>query len=99
MYNKTLDFWAKGFLLHHKDATILRCFIVGHGWTPRDELYDIANQWIDPGLGLHEPIRIPELSTFDLQVCMILSTYSSPSVTGLYKFLQILINYSLSFSG
>jgi hypothetical protein len=66
MYNKTLNFWVKGFLFHHKDVAILRCFIVGFGWTPRDELYDIANQWIDPDLGLHEPIGIPELSTFDL---------------------------------
>jgi len=57
---------VKGFLFHHKDVAILRCFIVGFGWTPRDELYDIANQWIDPDLGLHEPIGIPELSTFDL---------------------------------
>jgi hypothetical protein len=38
---------------------------VGREWTPRDGLYGIADQLIDPGLGLHEPIGIPELSTFD----------------------------------
>jgi hypothetical protein len=90
---------VKGFLLHHKYVTILRCFIVGRGWTPRDELYGIADQLIDPGLGLHGPIGILELSTFDLRLCMIIFAYSSPSVTGLYKFLQVLINYSLGFSG
>ncbi len=72
---------------------------VGRGWIACDELYGIANQLIDPGLGLHEPIGIPELSTFDLEVCMIFIVYKSFSVTRLYKFLQVLINYSLSFSG
>jgi hypothetical protein len=43
---------------------------------------------IDPGLGLHGPIGIPELSTFDLQLCMILTVSSSFFVPGLYKFLQ-----------
>jgi hypothetical protein len=40
----------------------------GPGWTPRDKLYGIANQSIDPDLGLHEPIGIPELSTFNAKV-------------------------------
>jgi len=40
-------------------------FSSGHEWTPRDELYNIANQSIDLDLGLHEPIGIFELSTFD----------------------------------
>jgi hypothetical protein len=34
-------------------------------------MYGIVDQLIDPDLGLHEPIGIPELSTFDLEVCMI----------------------------
>jgi hypothetical protein len=61
---------------------------VGRGCTPRDGLYGIADQLIDPGLGLHGPIGIPELSTFDLQLCMILTVSSSFFVPGLYKFLQ-----------
>jgi hypothetical protein len=60
----------------------------GRGWTPRDELYGIANQLIDAGLGLHEPIGIPELSTFNAQLCMILTISSNFFLTGLYKFLQ-----------
>ncbi len=60
----------------------------GHGWTPRDELYGIADQLIAPGLGLHEQIGIPELSTFDAQLCMIFTVSNSFFVTGLYKFLQ-----------
>jgi hypothetical protein len=47
-------------------------FYLGRGWTPRDELYGIADQSINPDLGLHEPIGILELSTFDLKMCMIL---------------------------
>jgi hypothetical protein len=43
-------------------------FCLGRGWTSRDELYDIADQLIDPGLGLHEPIGILELSTLDFMV-------------------------------
>jgi hypothetical protein len=43
-------------------------FCLGRGWTPHDELYDIADQLINPGFGLHEPIGIPELSTLDLEV-------------------------------
>ncbi len=78
----------KGFLFHHKDAAIFQCFIVGRGWTPRDELYDIEDQLIDPGFGLYEPIGIPELSTFDLQLCMIPIISNNFFVTGLYKFLQ-----------
>jgi hypothetical protein len=46
-------------------VTKLSFFLVCRGWTPRDGLYDIADQLIDPGLGLHGPIGIPELSTFD----------------------------------
>ncbi len=72
---------------------------VGRGWTPRDKLYGIVNQSIDPSLGLHEPICILEPSTFDLEVCMILTSYKSFSVTGLHKFFQVLVNYSLGFSG
>jgi hypothetical protein len=60
----------------------------GHGWTPRDKLYGIVDQLIDPSLGLHEPIGIPKLSTFDLQLCMILTISNSFFVIGLYKFLQ-----------
>jgi hypothetical protein len=40
-------------------------FCLGRGWTPRDELYGIVDQPIDPDLGLHEPIGILELSTLD----------------------------------
>jgi hypothetical protein len=40
-------------------------FSSGREWTPRDELYNIANQSIDLNLGLHEPIGILELSTFN----------------------------------
>ncbi len=72
---------------------------VGRRWTPCDELYGIVDKSIDPGLSLHEPIGIPKLFTFDLEVCMILTIYKSFSVTELYKFLQVLINYSLGFSG
>jgi hypothetical protein len=43
-------------------------FCLGRGWTPRDELYSIVDHSIDPDLGLHEPIGIPELSTVDLEV-------------------------------
>jgi hypothetical protein len=60
----------------------------GHGWTPCDELYGIADQLIAPGLGLHEQIGIPELSTFDARLCMILTVSNNFFVTGLYKFLQ-----------
>jgi hypothetical protein len=38
---------------------------VGRGCTPRDGLYGIADQLIDPGLGLQGPIGIPELFTFN----------------------------------
>jgi hypothetical protein len=50
-------------------------FCVGRGWTSRDELYGIIDESIDPDLSLYEPIGIPETSTFDLQVCMILSCH------------------------
>jgi hypothetical protein len=40
-------------------------FFLGRGWTPRDELYGITDQLIDPNLGLYKPIGIPEVSTFD----------------------------------
>jgi hypothetical protein len=64
-------------------------FCSGHGWTPRDELYGIADQSIDPDLGLHEPIGILELSTFNPEVCMIPIIYNIDcfSVTGRYEFL------------
>jgi hypothetical protein len=40
-------------------------FCLRRGWTPHDELYDIADQLIDLGLGLHGPIGSPKLSTFN----------------------------------
>jgi len=46
-------------------------FCSRRGWTPRDELYGITDQLIDLDLVLHKPIGILELSTFDLEVCMI----------------------------
>ncbi len=75
-------------------------FYLGRRWTPRDVLYGIVDQLIDPGLGLHEPIGIPELSTVDPEVCMIPFIYSTNcfSMTGRYKFLQVLANYSSGFS-
>jgi len=42
-------------------------FCSGRGWTPRDGLYGIADRSIDPNLGLHGPIGIPELSTLNLK--------------------------------
>ncbi len=76
-------------------------FCSGCGWTPRDELYGIADQSIDPGLGLHGPIGIPKLSTFDLKVCMIRIIYStySFSVTRRHKLLHVMANCSLGFWG
>jgi hypothetical protein len=76
-------------------------FYLGCRWTLRDELYGIADQLIDPGLGLHEPIGIPKLSTLDPEVCMIPLIYSTDrfSMIGRYKFLQVLANYSSGFSG
>jgi len=78
---------------------ILKVFCLGHWWTPRDELYDIADQLINPDLGLHGPIGIPELSTFDLQVCMIRIVYNTYSffVTRKHKLLHVLANCSLGF--
>ncbi len=52
-------------------------FYLGRSWTPRDVLYGIVDQLIDPGLGLHEPIGIPELSTLDPEVCMIPFIYNT----------------------
>jgi hypothetical protein len=43
-------------------------FCLGREWTPHDGLYGIADRSIDPGLGLHGPISIPELSTLDPEV-------------------------------
>jgi hypothetical protein len=37
----------------------------GRGWTPRDELHDLANRSIDPNLSLYEAIGSHEASTFD----------------------------------
>jgi hypothetical protein len=64
-------------------------FCSGREWTPRDELYGIANPSIDLDFGLHESIGILKLSTLDLEVCMILIVYSIDcfSVTGRYEFL------------
>jgi len=64
-------------------------FCLGHGWTPRDELYGITDQSIDPGRGLHEPIGILELSTVDLEVCIIPIFYSIDcfSVMRRYEFM------------
>jgi hypothetical protein len=64
-------------------------FCLGRAWTPRDELYGIAQQSIDLGLGLHELIGIPEVSTFHPEVCIIPSFYSTNcfSMTGRYEFL------------
>jgi len=64
-------------------------FCSGRGWTPRDELYGIADQSIDLDLGLHELIGIPKLSTLNLEVCMIPIFYSTDcfSMTGRYEFL------------
>ncbi len=75
-------------------------FCLGCEWTPRDELYGIVDQLIDPSLGLHEPIGIPALSTLDLEVCMIPLVYNTNyySTTRRYKFFQVPPNYSLGFS-
>ncbi len=64
-------------------------FCLGRGWTPDDELYGIADQSINPGLGLHEPVGIPEVSTLHPEVCIIPIFYSTDyfSMTGTYEFL------------
>jgi hypothetical protein len=49
---------------------VLQVFCFRRWWTPRDELYGIANQWINPGLGLHEPIGILELFTLNSKEIM-----------------------------
>jgi hypothetical protein len=94
-------FGVKGFLFHRKDVTIFRCFYVGRGWTPRDKLYGIVDQLIDVGLGLHKLIGIPELSTFNLQVCMIpiICSIDCFFVTGRCRFFEVLINCSFGFLG
>jgi hypothetical protein len=46
-------------------VTKLFFFLVCRGWTPRDGLYGIVDQLIDPGLGLHGPIGIPKLFTLN----------------------------------
>jgi hypothetical protein len=75
--------------------------LFGRGWTSRDELYGIADQSIDPGLGLHEPIGIPELSTFDPKVrtIPIVCSINCFSMTGRSKFFQVLANSSSGFLG
>jgi len=75
---------------------ILKVFCLGRWWTPRDGLYGIADQSIDPDLGLHRPMGIPELFTFNLKVCMIRIVYSTYSffVTRRHKFLHVLANCS-----
>ncbi len=80
---------------------ILLMFYLGHEWTPHDELYDIADQLIDPNFGLHQSIGILELSTFDLEVWMIPIVYSIDyfSMTGRYKIFKIFVNCSFSFWG
>jgi hypothetical protein len=92
---------VRWFLLHRKYAAIFRCFVVRCRWTPRDELYGIVDQSIDPGLALHEPIGIPELSTLNLKMCMIPIVYSTDCfyVPRRHKFLYVLANYSLGFWG
>jgi hypothetical protein len=67
--------------------SIFKVFCLGHWWTPRDELYGIIDHSINPGLGLHEPIGIPELSTLDLEVCIIPIFYSTDyfSMIGRYE--------------
>jgi hypothetical protein len=64
-------------------------FCSGRWWIPRDELYGIAAQSIDPDFGLHEPIGIPKVSTLDPDVCMIPIVYSIDCffVMGKYEFL------------
>jgi len=76
-------------------------FCLGRWWTPRDELYGIVDQSIDSGFGLHELISILELSTLNLEMCMIPIVCSIDYffVTGRYKFLQVLANCSLNFLG
>jgi hypothetical protein len=75
---------------------IFLMFCLGCGWTPRDELYGIIDQLIDPGLGLHEPIGILELSTFDSKVCMIPIVHNTNYFFGTrrHKFLHVLVNCS-----
>ncbi len=74
-------------------------FCLGREWTPRDELYGNADRLIDPGLGLHGPIGIPELSTLNLEVrtIPIVCSIDYFSVTGKSK--QVLANSSSGFSG
>jgi hypothetical protein len=57
--------------------SIPKVFCLGRGWTPRDELYGIADQSIDPGLRLHKPIGIPELSTLGLMTIEFLKDMTS----------------------
>jgi len=100
LVNYSFSFWGwRDFCFTAKMWRSSNVLLWGRGWTPCDELYDIANQLIDPGLGLHEPIGIPKLSTFDLEVYMIFTVYSNFSMIGLYKFLQVFVNSSLGFSG
>lgn len=72
--------------------------LFGCEWTPRDKLYGIANRSIDFGSGLHEPIAIFELFTFDLKVRMISFVYSTDcfSMIGRYKSLQVLVKEFVS---
>jgi len=76
-------------------------FCLGCGWTPRDGLYGIADRSIDPGLGLHGPSGIPELSILDPEVrtipivCSIDCFYE----TRRSKLFQVLTNSSSGFSG
>jgi hypothetical protein len=74
--------------------SILKVFCLGRWWTPLDRLYGIADRSINPDLGLHRPMGIPELFTFDLKVCMIHIVYNtySFSVTRKHKFLHVLAN-------
>ncbi len=68
---------------------IFLMFRLGHGRTPRDELYGIVDQPIDHDLSLHELINILELSTLDRKVWTIPIIYGIDCffVMGRYKFL------------
>ncbi len=74
-------------------------FCWGHGWTPRDGLYGIADQSVDPGLDLHGPISIPELSTLDPKVrtIPIVCSIDCFSVTGRSKLLSNSCKFFIRF--
>jgi hypothetical protein len=100
-FSRCSDFGFTPKMWRPSMCSILKVFCLGRWWTPRDRLYGIVKHSIDPGLGLHGPIGIPELSTFDLQVCMIRIVYITYSffVTRRHKLLHVLANCSLGFWG